>query len=123
MTHKDKIDKFSMSGVVYKFDCNDCNATYIGQTKRKLITRINEHKKDITKNSLSVVFRHCIDNDHAFDWENTQILDIECSYFKRLTSEMIFIKSNENSINLQSDTDSLPDSYSPILSLMFPNNH
>jgi len=31
--------------VVYKIDCNDCNACYIEQTNRHLI-KIKEHKND-----------------------------------------------------------------------------
>jgi len=29
---------------VYKINCNDCSASYVGQTKRQLGTRINEHR-------------------------------------------------------------------------------
>lgn len=29
---------------VYKFDCKDCSATYVGDSKRALITLIEEHK-------------------------------------------------------------------------------
>ena len=44
---KDKSDKWDQTGVVYKFTCKNCPATYIGETKRSLKTRINEHKKNI----------------------------------------------------------------------------
>ena len=30
---KDRIPVFLLSGIVYKFKCGDCNATYYGKTK------------------------------------------------------------------------------------------
>jgi len=33
-TGKDKLGKLSHSGVVYKITCKNCNASYVGQTKR-----------------------------------------------------------------------------------------
>jgi len=35
--------------VVYRISYKDCDATYIRQTKRKLKTRINEHKNQINR--------------------------------------------------------------------------
>ena len=42
-TFKDKIPSFLRSGIVYKFQCGDCNATYYGKTKRHFKVRISEH--------------------------------------------------------------------------------
>ncbi|EZA49244.1 hypothetical protein X777_12484 [Ooceraea biroi] len=52
---------------------------------------------------------------HDFKWNQVEILDEESSYRKKLVSEMINIKSQLNSLNLQSDTLLLPNVYSPIL--------
>ena len=41
---KDKSKKEFENNVVYRIHSNNCPATYVGQTKRKLMTRINEHK-------------------------------------------------------------------------------
>ncbi|XP_071639978.1 uncharacterized protein [Temnothorax longispinosus] len=40
---KDKLENMKETGVVYKIECNDCNASYIGQTLRHLETRVKEH--------------------------------------------------------------------------------
>jgi len=52
--------------------------------------------------------------------EQVKILDREPSYNKRLTSEMIFIKRQKNGLNLQSDTKSLPEIYSPVIQALSP---
>ena len=41
---KDKIPVFMQSNVVYKYKCEQCLATYYGETSRHLRTRIAEHR-------------------------------------------------------------------------------
>jgi len=43
----------SHHGVVYKIFYHNCDASYIGQTKRQLRTRIKEHNSDIRKKNGS----------------------------------------------------------------------
>ena len=62
---KDKSDKWDQTGVVYKFTCKNCPATYIGETKRSLKTRINEHKKN--KNIEYVIHTHRNSLNHEFN--------------------------------------------------------
>ena len=112
-THKDKLSHTSHSNIVYKINCNDCNASYVGQTGRQLNTRIKEHRNHINRNTStkSVITEHKINFQHEFDWDNIEILDHEPNYHKRLVSEMIHIKRQKNSINMQTDTESLHQSY------------
>ena len=56
--------------------------------------------------------------NHEFNWEETKIIDQESNYKKRLTSEMIDIKSNHNSINKKEDIYTLNKIYFPILKLI-----
>ena len=42
---KDKTQLQNMTNVVYKIECNSYDATYVGETKRKLSTRVKEHEK------------------------------------------------------------------------------
>jgi len=65
-----------------------------------------------------VVSNHRLNNDHDMNWNQTEILDIESSYNKRIVSEMIFIKKQINALNKQSDTDMLSDSYLPIINCL-----
>ncbi|KYN11367.1 hypothetical protein ALC57_16480, partial [Trachymyrmex cornetzi] len=80
---KDKLDKIDNSNVVYKINCCNCDCSYVGQTKRKLKTRIKEHKADIRKsNNHSVVSLHQLQYGHQIDWENINILDSERLFYK-----------------------------------------
>ena len=56
-----KIDNKMKSGI-YKIDCLNCEATYIGQTKRTLQIRELEHKD---QNGRSVVGDHCRETSHS----------------------------------------------------------
>jgi len=51
------IQKASLYNIKYKINCQNCDSSYMGQTKRKLKIRIKEHKADINKpsNLLSVI--------------------------------------------------------------------
>ena len=56
---KRKILDTETSGIVYKFEC-DCKKTYIGETRRLLITRASEHGQKSKKSEIS---------DHIFQCE------------------------------------------------------
>jgi len=43
---KDALSLGFNKNIVYKLSCKDCDATYVGQMKRKLNTRISEHRRD-----------------------------------------------------------------------------
>jgi len=114
---KDTIDRMSQNDCVYRIDCLDCDMSYVGQTKRRLCTRINEHLTDINKKNglLSVVSNHRLKYDHEMNWSEIAILDKEPSFTKRIVSEMVHIKRQKSALNKQSDTDLLPDAYLPII--------
>ena len=110
---KDKTDKLEQMSFVYEISCSDCSATYVGETKRTLKTRINEHKKH--RNENSVVSLHESEMKHSFDWKSVRILDNEHNYKKRLISEMIHIKSNSHRINRKEDVFNLSNVYFPLI--------
>jgi len=114
--HKDPISNSHKKNVVYKISCNDCDASYVGQTGRLLKTRISEHQNHIRRNTstISVITNHRMHLNHEFDWNSVEILDVERIYHKRSISEMLHIKCQSNGLNLQTDTDSLDHGYSLI---------
>ncbi|XP_018375985.1 PREDICTED: uncharacterized protein LOC108769469 [Trachymyrmex cornetzi] len=93
-THKDPVPNMSKKNAVYKIKCNNCDASYVGQTKRTVKTRINEHRNDIRKNinNHSVITEHRLNYNHDFDWDNIEIMDNERFLFKRRISEMVHIQ-------------------------------
>ncbi|KYN05244.1 hypothetical protein ALC62_03848 [Cyphomyrmex costatus] len=114
---KDKLEYIHNQNVVYKISCDNCDASYVGQTKRQLKTRIHEHSSDINKTSKSpsVISNHRIEKNHDFNWSKVEILDMEPSYKKRLISEMVHIKKQTHGINKQNDTESLPYCYTNMI--------
>ena len=88
----------------------------MGQTGRLLKTRITEHRSHINRNTPqpSVITHHRL-LDHEFDWDGVEILDEEMKLGKRLTSEMLYIKRQKNSLNRQTDTECLQHIYSTIV--------
>jgi len=93
------------------------NASYIGQTKRQLNTRLKEHKYNIKldSNKQSVVSKHIHNFSHSFDSSNVKILDIEHNFYKRSVAEIIHIKEQRNGINLQTNSELLNSAYFKII--------
>jgi len=71
---KDLLPNYSKKNVVYKISCD---ATYVGQTKRKLNIRISEHRNQFNRKSTNttVITEHRLRHNHDFDWLNVKILD------------------------------------------------
>jgi len=59
-----------------------------------------------------------LENGHSFDWINIKIMDHKTNYFKRLISEMIYIKTQENSVE---DIECIDSAYFNLLTKMFNN--
>ncbi|XP_024892886.1 uncharacterized protein LOC112468084 [Temnothorax curvispinosus] len=114
---KDTLPNLKQTELIYEIDCANCNAAYIGQTKRHLETRVKEHFCDIRKNidNHSVVSKHRLTHNHDFNWQQPKILYKERHFKKREISEMFFIKKCDSAINLQKDTESLPANYNRLI--------
>jgi len=72
--------------VVYKLNCNNCEATFVDQTKRQLKTRIAEHRNYIKINTSthSVITDHRIISDHDFDWDNVRDFGCEKEFEQKI---------------------------------------
>jgi len=115
--HKDRLSSLSRSNVVYQINCLHCDASYVGQTRRLLKQRIDEHRSHIRRNTTqtSVITEHRLKFSHDFDWDNVEILDEEVYFNKRLISEMIYIKKQQRGLKAQKDTELLDPIYSDII--------
>lgn len=72
---KDKRSTGDSSNVIYKIPCQDCNKYYVGQTGRKLNTRISEHRQAIKRHDqASLVSAHMDEQGHHFNLDGATIL-------------------------------------------------
>ena len=77
LTHlKDKQPALNRAGLVYKLDCNECDAVYVGETGRQVKDRMREHQNDIVKGKqVSKVYNHVNETGHSFNFDNVSVLD------------------------------------------------
>ena len=72
-------------GTIYKIPSDDCEFSYIGETKRTFSIRKKEHLADIRhlRFDKSALTKHVIDNKHFINWVNAKILDFQLDFTKR----------------------------------------
>jgi len=107
---KDSLEHNSKRNVTYRIDYKNCNASYIGLVERVLGLRNTIMTLTKKIGNLSVISKHRLQFEHEFDFDNSKILDNERYLGKRLVSEMLHIKLQENRkyLNAQNDTEFLP---------------
>jgi len=87
---KDDVPASKRRGVVYEIPCGNCERRYIGETKRSLSTRLNEHHRDtLPRNSLknpekTALTTRAAQSGHAFNWDYACVLHHVNSYHKRI---------------------------------------
>ncbi|XP_076057275.1 uncharacterized protein LOC143034814 [Oratosquilla oratoria] len=68
---KDTEEKENKTGVVYDIGCGNCGTRYIGETGKKLPTRVKEHQRAVNrKDGSSAIFRHYQEEQHEMNWDN-----------------------------------------------------
>ena len=111
---KDPIPKEDRNNVIYQLHCKDCEAVYVGETKRTLNIRNNEHISAVKSASQrSHTAEHCWKYNHDFDWNNKRVLDFEKNWKTRIIKEAIYSEENKHHINGVSFK--LPSIWKPIL--------
>lgn len=73
---KDKLPRGCLSGIVYRLNCSECEASYIGQTKRKISTREVKGHKKVNPLHITVVGEHSLSTGHNFNWGGDRETDI-----------------------------------------------
>lgn len=121
---KSKISKEDKSGVVYKIDCADCEATYIGETIQKVGTRkcqhMNDSKKQSNNKNISALAKHAIDNKHNFKFDDVKILVNERNKTKLQIHEVNqIIKFEQNACNDKSDKKDYSNTYYNLIKMGF----
>ena len=93
--------KSLQSYVVYQFTCAGCKACYVGETKRHLNTRIEEH---LGKDKKSHIYSHLQENPQCQEKVNSdcfEIIDRASSYFKLQIKEAMHINWKKPELNKQ----------------------
>ncbi|UYV70098.1 hypothetical protein LAZ67_7001785 [Cordylochernes scorpioides] len=68
------IDPLTSTGAVYSVSCQQCPATYVGETGRTIAIRMSEHTRNITnRDTRSLIFQHIASSGHSFDTTNPTI--------------------------------------------------
>ena len=96
---KDPIEKEKVVGPVYKITCEDCEASYVGETERSLKARFCEHRRPSSVNSEVSRHIHTDNPDHGVQLDKTEILAVEPKWFERGVKEAIYIRANKPSLN------------------------
>ena len=92
---KPPVEKVLRSGVVYKIECPRCQACYVGQTGRHLITRFKEHQS--RKGPVKTHFSEC---QVHLEIDRVEILaSTQKSEKHLLTLEALFIREVRPSLN------------------------
>ena len=101
---KDRIPKYSRSGIVYEYRCSSCEESYIGSTYMRLHTRVCEHKgisdrtgKMVTSPKHSSIREHSHSCDTPFTMDNFTVLDSEQCALRTL--ESLYIHKRRPKIN------------------------
>ncbi|BHF63171.1 hypothetical protein SprV_0200616200 [Sparganum proliferum] len=75
MRPKVPLSRDATTNVIYRVQCNSCEANYVGETGKRLQTRVNEHMRAVRRvDPLSLVAEHCADSGHTFAFQNAKIL-------------------------------------------------
>ncbi|XP_057296137.1 uncharacterized protein LOC130625075 [Hydractinia symbiolongicarpus] len=91
--------------IVYEIPCKDCDAVYVGETKRMFKQRVQEHKRavrnaDTDKNEIA---DYSWKNDHVIDWDNKKIIDRESGWKARKVKETINSIDRNTHINREAE--------------------
>lgn len=109
---KDRVPPEEMSGI-YEIPCKSCPAVYIGQTRRKLKTRLREHRAaaDNGKVHESSVAVHSTELNHTIDWDQAKLKKCIRKVSQLNAWESMFITTAEQPL--------MNDDDAPIVSPLF----
>ena len=90
---KDALSVDKMSKVVYQVPCS-CSIAYVGETVRRLETRMKEHRDTCQKGALvkSALAVHALEGHRPIKWEETTVADQARTPKELLLKEAIKIR-------------------------------
>ncbi|BHF59578.1 hypothetical protein SprV_0100253800 [Sparganum proliferum] len=89
MRPKDPLPVTEQSAVVYSIPCQNCDARYVGETGKRLGTRLHEHQLAINrKDKLSMVYGHVKQQNRNFAFEKARVIGRANDKMARLMLEI-----------------------------------
>ena len=110
--YKDKPPPSGASGI-YRVPCIDCDSVYIGQTRRSIATRLQEHAAAISSSKIerSSVAEHAVEHSHSIDMINADKVKTVNKNYKLDAWESLFMANATTTLMNREDA--------PIISLLF----
>ena len=105
---KDPAEKDKVDGPVYKISCEECKATYIGETECSLKARFGEHRRPSSTTSEVSKHIHMDNPNRNITLENTNILLVEHKWFVKGAKEAIYIRALHPFLNRDGGRYNLP---------------
>ena len=89
---KDRLPTMMRSSVVYKIPCT-CGKVYIGETTRRLETRVREHQNACRRGEFdkSAIAEHAWTDHHPILWDDISVLDRASRWRELLIKEALHI--------------------------------
>ena len=103
-----KLPKMLLSGLVYRYKCGGCNATYYGKTKHYFkvwicehlgISHLTEKKVKIDNNKLTAIQEHLLCCNYCPSFEGFSILTKEINAFKLRIMESLLMARDKPILN------------------------
>ena len=116
------VGKDKVVGPVYKISCEECDATYVGETERSLKARFGEHRRPSSTTSEVSKHIHTDNPNHNITLENTKILSVEHKGFERGVKKAIYIRAMNPSLNRDGERYNLPPVWNNIIKKRLTDN-
>jgi hypothetical protein len=101
---------------VYEVPCGGCSDSYIGQTSRRMSTRIQEHKNAVKylhqDNALAI---HAKQTGHGIDFDNARSLANINMNLPRVFREAIEISKRPSNLNTRDDSQIISSAWKPVI--------
>ena len=108
LTFKGTLPRILLSGLVYKYKCGGCNATYYGKTKLHFKVRMCKHlgithltgkKVKIGNNKVMVIQEHLLCCNYCPSFEHFSVFTRESNDFKLKILESLLIARDKPVLN------------------------
>ena len=100
--HEIKLPIVNQQRVIYKFQCDLCDASYVGYTLRPLHQRVPEHTKQSSSIGKHFINEHCIVPKDLY--RHFSVLRKCTNKFDCSVHEMLLIRELTPSLNVQLDS-------------------